>query len=231
MNRRFIGCVVCIIILIILYRPRWYLVYKSYIYKPKFYSLSDFRELQCFHDNYHNIKKEFLATASTIHYDKPRSSKIWSGDFANEAHEYLTKNKDVHGWVPSWSVGSTDGNHRWLNFPLRALGHEFNNNLNDCPTIKRLIKNKPFIKIIGFSKLLPRASISDHVDSTGMPWGTLAYHLGIDIPKDNACTLVVDGETVYQKNGQSLIFEPTYTHSAANNTDQDRTILFIELLV
>jgi aspartyl/asparaginyl beta-hydroxylase (cupin superfamily) len=227
----FIGFVV-VCIIIICTRPRWYLRMKSYICKPKFYDLYDFPELQPFHDAFEDIRAECAAVTQTIHYENPRSQKVWSGDHKEEAHKYLTDHKDMNGWMTTWKIGSDEGNTRWVNFPLCALGVQFERNLAECPTLAKLLKeNSSFIRIAGFSKLLPRADIEQHVDSTGMPWGTMSYHLGLIVPEKNKCVLKVDGENKYHTEGESFLFESTYLHSAENNTDSERTILYIEISV
>jgi len=222
----------CVVVFFVVYtRPHWYLKAKSYIYKPIRYDISDFPELQVFNDNFQEIRDEFLTITQYINHDKPRAQEVWSGKYVKEANDYLSKNKDLVGWVPSWQVGAAGGNKRWVNFPLYALGYKFENNLKQVPKLAKLLENKPYIKIAGFSKMLPGANIPPHVDATGMPNGTIAYHLGVDIPEENKCTLVVNGETIYQKQGDYIIFESTYVHSADNPTDKDRTILYLEIEV
>jgi aspartyl/asparaginyl beta-hydroxylase (cupin superfamily) len=220
-----------VIILVVYTRPHWYLRAKSYIIKPTRYYISDFPELQVFNDHFKEIRDEFLTITQNVNYDKPRGQGVWSGEFVDEANAYLSKNKDLVGWIPSWQAGSSKGNNRWFNFPLYALGYKFENNLKQVPKLAALLANKPYIKIAGFSKMLPGAIIPPHVDATGMPNGTIAYHLGVDIPEENKCTLVVNGETIYQKQGDYLIFESTYVHSAENPTNADRTILYLEIEV
>lgn len=221
-----------IYILVILASPHWYLRLKSYIYKPKFYDLDDFPELRPFHDAFEDIRAECLAVTDKINYDKPRSQRVWSGDHKEETQKYLTENKDMHGWMSSWAPGTDDGNTRWMNYPLVALGTRFENNLAECPKLAKLLyENRSFIRIAGFSKLMAYADIAPHVDSTGMPWGTMAYHLGLVVPEKNKCVLKVDGTDKYHAEGESFLFESTYRHSAKNNTDKDRIILYIEISV
>ena len=232
MNSTVLLGIVVVCLLIIYSRPHWYLRAKSYISKPRFYDMSDFPELRVFEDNFAEIRKECLNVTQKINYDIPRPQEVWSGKHKKKTNNYLAKNKDMEGWSPAWAPGSSEGNARWLNFPLIGLGTRFENNLKQCPKLAKLLEeNKSFIRIAGFSKLLPAASIYPHVDAMGMPWSTLPYHLGLVVPKDGKCTLTVDGETVYQKEGQSIIFEPTYTHAADNISKEDRIILFLEINV
>jgi aspartyl/asparaginyl beta-hydroxylase (cupin superfamily) len=224
-----IGIFTVLIFTIVCTRPRWYLRMKSHIYKPKMYDISDFPELAVFKDHFREIRDEFLTITQKINYDAPRPQTVWSGEHEEETQAYLNKHKHTEGWVSSWQPGSEGGNKKWMNFPLYALGHRFEKNLTQVPKLAKLLSDKPYIRIAGFSKLLPGAKIPNHVDSTGMPWGTIAYHLGVDIPEKNKCDLVVDGEKFYQKHGDYLIFESTYEHSACNPTNKDRTILYIEV--
>jgi aspartyl/asparaginyl beta-hydroxylase (cupin superfamily) len=78
--------------------------------------------------------------------------------------------------------------------------------------------------------------------------GFVRYHLGVLIPNDNAggeCFLRVNGDPaanesrdvtrieageVYRwKNGEGIAFDDNYLHDAANNSDQVRVVLWIDL--
>ena len=59
-------------------------------------------------------------------------------------------------------------------------------------------------------------------------------HLGLIVPGEDACPLNVStakGERaqVFQAEGLSINFDDMFPHSAANNTDSDRTVLYLKL--
>jgi beta-hydroxylase len=81
------------------------------------------------------------------------------------------------------------------------------------------------IRTAGFSRLEPHTEIAPHKGYTG---DVLRFHLGIDIP-DGDCALIVDGVTKKWKNGEILIFDDTFEHSAHNRTDHPRTVLLLDI--
>ena len=42
------------------------------------------------------------------------------------------------------------------------------------------------------------------------------------------CTLTVDGEVVSHAEGETIVFDSTYTHSAENDSDDVRIVLYID---
>ncbi len=109
------------------------------------------------------------------------------------------------------------------NYPLQqAVKH--------LPKTLELLKTSiPYINAAGFSRLMPRANIPEHTDDTGIIFGSLGYHLGLQVPMaENCCGFTVGGDTRYEKDGHDLIFDATNVHSAYNNSDEERTILYID---
>ena len=108
----------------------------------------------------------------------------------------------------------------------------FKNNLDFCPKLAKLITaNQDSINIAGLSLMRPDSEISEHTDTTGLQHSSMAYHLGLIIPDSKKCILTVNGETKNQKPGQSIVFDSTYKHSAKNNTDRNRVILYIDFKI
>lgn len=212
------------------WRPRWYLKLKAKVYKPTTYDLSDFPEMQDFHDACQDIRDECVAILNEPINHIHRDVDVWNNS-ANpkKTDEFLTANEHIRGWMPAWAPGSSVANYDWLNFPLIAVGHTFKNNLALCPKLAKLLeKHKDIINICGFSLLKPNAELKTHVDTTGMPYNTMAYHLGLIVPSDGENNLIVNGEKIIQREGQSIVFDSTYPHSANNLSNQDRVILYID---
>ena len=44
--------------------------------------------------------------------------------------------------------------------------------------------------------------------------GSLRYHLGLVTPNSPECFIVVDGEKYYWKDGEAVMFDETYIHTA-----------------
>ena len=57
----------------------------------------------------------------------------------------------------------------------------------------------------------------------------LRCHLGLSVPPD--CYLQVGDFKKTWEDGKTLVFDDTYIHSAANNSDQPRVILLLDFSV
>ena len=57
----------------------------------------------------------------------------------------------------------------------------------------------------------------------------MRYHIGLVTPNDPKCFINVDGERYFWKDGEAVMFDETYIHFAANETDQQRIILFCDV--
>ncbi len=230
-----IGIIVTLLLiaLVVSSRPRWYLKLKASISKPVNYELSDFPEMQDFHDAYADIRQECEAVLTEPINHIHREVDVWNNSGSpQKTEEFLKKHEHIKGWVPAWAPGSSDANYKWLNFPLVAVGHTFDNNLMLCPKLAALLaKHKKIINICGFSLLKPGAELKTHVDTTGIQYNTMAYHLGLIVPEEGENNLIVNGQKFIQREGQSIVFESTYPHSANNHSSLDRIILYIDFQI
>jgi beta-hydroxylase len=53
--------------------------------------------------------------------------------------------------------------------------------------------------------------------------------LGLITPNDDACRIYIDGNMYSWRDGQDIVFDETYVHSAANDTPQTRVIIFCDI--
>ena len=58
---------------------------------------------------------------------------------------------------------------------------------------------------------------------------SLRYHLGLLTPNSEQCALTLDGINYAWRDGEELLFDQTYLHSAINRTDIVRVILFCDV--
>lgn len=211
-------------------RPRSYVRIISKITKPISYDLSDFPEMQDFHNNFAAIRAECLAVINEPLNNIQRKREAWHNSVdPTAADEFFKKTEGMKGWFRAWAPGSSSANINWLNFPFLAVKHRFEKNIALCPTMSKLLdKHQSRINICGFSMLKPGAELKEHVDTTGIQYNTLAYHLGLVVPADGENNLIVNGKKFIQKEGQSIIFESTYPHSAANTSKEMRIILYMD---
>ena len=59
--------------------------------------------------------------------------------------------------------------------------------------------------------------------------GSLRYHLGLVTPNCRRVPIFVDGEPYSWRDGEAVMFDETFIHSAENRTDVTRIILFCDV--
>ena len=136
--------------------------------------------------------------------------------------EYQSVQKRVFDWP--------DGRlyeHGWKVFGLFDFpdGKLIDNAEKDCPiTVDLVNRYIPGHGAVGFSLLQPGTIIQPHI---GYKESFLRLHLGLSIPKGD-CGLKVGTHTTNWKDGEIIVFDDRYTHSAWNKTDADRVVLLID---
>jgi beta-hydroxylase len=114
----------------------------------------------------------------------------------------------------------------WKRFHLCWYGKEMSSAQLSCPKTVALLKSIPTIKAAMFASLPPGATLVSHRDPYA---GSLRYHIGLVTPNDPKCFIEVDGERYFWKDGEAVIFDETYIHLAANQTDHQRIVLFCDV--
>jgi beta-hydroxylase len=77
-----------------------------------------------------------------------------------------------------------------------------------------------------FALLPPGSKLGEHRDPFA---GSLRYHLGLVTPNSDQCRIVVDGVPYSWRDGEAVMFDETFVHSAVNDTEQTRIILFCDV--
>jgi beta-hydroxylase len=131
----------------------------------------------------------------------------------------------------------------WKTFMFKS-GDFIAENCALAPRTAALLANIPGIYTAFFSVLEPHQHIKAH---WGYWKGFVRYHLGVIIPGDNAdhtCWIrinpdaqaaggdkgqIAQGEKYYWHNGQAVLFDDTFLHEAANESDQVRVVLFLDV--
>jgi beta-hydroxylase len=132
---------------------------------------------------------------------------------------------------------------QWKTFMFKS-GDFIPENCALAPKTAALLAQIPGVYTAFFSILEPRQHIKAH---WGYWKGFVRYHLGIIIPDDNCdrkCWIRINpdapvqsgdrsqiegGETYYWRNGQAVLFDDTFLHDAANESDQVRVVLFLDV--
>jgi beta-hydroxylase len=114
----------------------------------------------------------------------------------------------------------------WKRFYLSWYGTELPSAAAKCPQTLALLKQIPSIKAAMFASLPPGATLVRHRDPYA---GSLRYHLGLVTPNDPACFIEVDGQRYHWKDGEPVMFDETFIHHAANQTNHQRVVLFCDV--
>jgi ornithine lipid ester-linked acyl 2-hydroxylase len=151
---------------------------------------------------------------------------------------------DVEALGGSYTAG---GIHaiRWKSFVFKS-GKFIEENCAVCPQTASLLRGIPGVYTAFFSILDPHQYVSPH---WGYYKGFLRYHLGVVIPNDNedsTCFLRVNddvrdnakhdtslikrGLKYYWREGQGVLFDDTFLHDAANDSDEVRIVLWLDVV-
>lgn len=135
--------------------------------------------------------------------------------------------------VPGFERISTDqtkltNDGRWKTYFFRGYGVDFPENCQACPRTWEALLGIPRMSTAFFSILEPGKQIPPH---RGPYKGVLRYHLGLIVPDPpDGAWLDVDGERRNWRPGESLIFDDSFVHSAGNDTDGVRVVLFVDFV-
>jgi beta-hydroxylase len=130
----------------------------------------------------------------------------------------------------------------WKSFMFKS-GTFIDENCALAPKTAALLRGIPGVYTAFFSVLEPHQHIKPH---WGYWKGFVRYHLGVVIPhnnRDRKCWIrinpnawdrdnreaIAQGETYYWHDGDAVLFDDTFLHDAANETDQVRVVLFLDV--
>lgn len=131
----------------------------------------------------------------------------------------------------------------WKSFMLKS-GVFIEENCALAPNTAALLRRIPGLYTAFFSVLEPHQHIKAH---WGYWKGFVRYHLGVVIPDDNrdgkcwirinpdaqdrneAREAIEQGQRYFWHNGEAVLFDDTFLHDAANESDQVRVVLFLDL--
>jgi beta-hydroxylase len=95
-----------------------------------------------------------------------------------------------------------------------------------CPKTVELVQSIPSVNAAMFALLPPGSKLGAHRDPFA---GSLRYHLGLVTPNADTCRIVVDGEPYFWRDGEPVMFDETFIHTAENRSDVTRIILFCDV--
>ncbi len=95
-----------------------------------------------------------------------------------------------------------------------------------CPKTVALVESIPGVNAAMFALLPPGSKLGAHRDPFA---GSLRYHLGLVTPNADTCWITVDGESYSWRDGEPVMFDETFIHTAENRSDVTRIILFCDV--
>ncbi|GLR63634.1 aspartyl/asparaginyl beta-hydroxylase domain-containing protein [Marinospirillum insulare] len=159
-----------------------------------------FPQLKIFEEHWEEIRDEALA----LH---------------KETHIKASDELDDLGFNSFFKAG-------WKRFYLKWYGANLPSAQRLCPRTIELINSVPEIKGAMFTMLPPGGRLVNHRDPYA---GSIRYHLGLATPNSDECYIDVDGEKYSWRDGEAVMFDETYIHYAANNTEENRIIFFLDV--
>jgi beta-hydroxylase len=116
--------------------------------------------------------------------------------------------------------------NRWKSFYLKVYDLELPSAAAMAPKTLAMIDRVPGMNLALFAVLMPGKKLGQHHDPFAY---TLRYSLGLSTPNSEDCGLVVNGETYHWRDGDGIVFDETYLHSAYNDTETPRIILMTDV--
>jgi beta-hydroxylase len=132
----------------------------------------------------------------------------------------------------------------WNTFVFKS-GRFLEENCRRAPETAALLRQIPGLSLAFFSILGPGQYIRPH---WGYYKGFLRYHLGLVVPNNNAekrCwirvnddrvaydkrdrSVITETEKYYWHEGEGILFDDTYLHDAANESEAPRAVLYLDL--
>jgi beta-hydroxylase len=114
----------------------------------------------------------------------------------------------------------------WRTFILKGYGKWVETNVAKAPRTSALLEEMPQITTAMFSIIDGGKHIPPHI---GFFKGVLRYHLGLIVPTDAPCYIVVGGQKYNWKEGEDVLFDDTYLHEVWNKSEHRRVVLFCDL--
>ena len=182
--------------------------------------LKDYPQLKIFEEHYDEIRAECLAMLNQ--------------------EEKLVDMSVMGGTYTKAGIHTID----WKTVMFKA-GDFVEENCQRCPKTAELLRQTPGIFTAFFSVIQPHQYVTPH---WGYWKGFVRYHLGVVIPDNNENKLcwirvngnaeqnakrdtayIEQGEIYHWKNGEGILFDDNYLHDAANESDETRVVMWLDV--
>ncbi len=116
--------------------------------------------------------------------------------------------------------------NRWTSFYLKLYDNRIPSAYDLAPKTMALLDQVPTLNLALFAVLMPGKKLNKHHDPFAY---TVRYSLGLSTPNADSCGLIINDFDYKWKDGDSIIFDETYLHSAYNDSDTPRIILMTDV--
>lgn len=135
-----------------------------------------------------------------------------------------------HELMKAQETNSANDDRDWRIFIMKVYGHEVRQNLERCPVTASIIRQCPDVLSTSFSFLAPGKYIPPH---RGPFRGVMRFHLGLSMPPADdglpGCVMHVDKVPYRLGDGDSLLWDDTYTHELVNRAEDVRIALLLDV--
>lgn len=138
---------------------------------------------------------------------------------ALQENGYIAKKDDLPG-------SSFYKDDRWTSFYLKNFNNDIPSAYDLAPKTMALIDQVPSMSMAVFACLNPGKKINNHHDPFAF---TLRYSLGLSTPNSDKSGIIVNGDDYKWADGEGIMFDETFLHSAYNDSDKPRIILMTDI--
>lgn len=183
------------------------------------------------YDTLARFNKQFIDLVSAV-FKHPRDTEAAAfhfdliGNFDTIQREALAARPHTMAMADIDQVQHTmlRGSPGWQVLWIKAFGQPID---NPCPHLTSIVEGHPEIFNVMLSCLEPGMELPQH---QGPFKGVLRYHLGLKVPERGDLGLVVHGQTYRWGEGRGVVFDDTLWHRAWNHTNEERIVLFADVL-
>ncbi len=137
----------------------------------------------------------------------------------------LTKNTRENDYIGGGNVQS-DNEDGWRIYVVKLGSNNFAE--DTMPELTKILKEVPEVVSCVVSILPAKKAIPIHI---GYSKGVIRYQLAMKIPKDRENVFIcVNGQKYSWTEGEGVLFDDMYPHKVFNNTDEDRVILYMDVI-
>ena len=192
--------------------------------RPSYYDVDQFPLLKELVEKWTIIRDEFRQLKAPV-MDVNRVDKTHD-EVIIEIENYIN-NGNRYGWTQGW--GPSGANKSWIQYGLIVYDESIPFITTEMQETLKLLKKIKGIKVCALVTMHPQSSLPCHQHPEIFNENLLQMHLPIETAEiNNYAYLNVNGIFRQHVCGEALIFDGSLDHFALNESNADRTILYLE---